>query len=63
MERENAMDMEASSFNSPLEGFMTREDYESVLNEMRLTNGLPWTLPITLPTNYEGKSNQQSKHS
>jgi len=46
---------------SPLEGFMTREDYESVLNEMRLTNGLPWTLPITLPTNYEGKSNLEGE--
>ncbi|MFB3922739.1 MAG: sulfate adenylyltransferase [Terriglobia bacterium] len=33
---------------SPLEGFLTRPDYESVLREMRLENGLPWTLPITL---------------
>jgi ATP sulfurylase len=33
---------------SPLEGFMGRDDYRSVLREMRLANGLPWTLPITL---------------
>jgi sulfate adenylyltransferase len=33
---------------SPLEGFMTRRDYESVLSQMHLANGLPWTLPITL---------------
>jgi sulfate adenylyltransferase len=33
---------------SPLEGFMTRADYESVVRDMRLANGLPWSLPITL---------------
>src|SRR5437870_6237984 len=33
---------------SPLEGFMGRADYASVLRDMRLANGLPWTLPITL---------------
>lgn len=34
---------------SPLKGFMTRADYESVVEEMRLSNGLVWTMPITLP--------------
>ncbi len=33
---------------SPLEGFMGKKDYESVVYEMRLSSGLPWTLPITL---------------
>ncbi len=33
---------------SPLDGFMDRASYERVLREMRLVNGVPWTLPITL---------------
>ncbi len=33
---------------SPLEGFMGRADYRAVLRDMRLANGLPWPLPITL---------------
>jgi len=33
---------------SPLTGFMERADYERVVNDMRLANGLPWSIPITL---------------
>ncbi|MGH9703375.1 MAG: sulfate adenylyltransferase, partial [Candidatus Acidiferrales bacterium] len=33
---------------SPLEGFMGQQDYESVVVNQRLANGLPWTLPVTL---------------
>lgn len=33
---------------SPLEGFLTRDDYESVLNDMRLSNDIPWSIPIIL---------------
>ncbi len=38
---------------SPLEGFMTRQDYEGVVRGMRLANGLPWTLPVTLAVSRE----------
>ena len=34
---------------SPLTGFMTQDDYFSVIDTMRLSNGLPWTIPVTLP--------------
>ncbi|HKS59211.1 MAG TPA: sulfate adenylyltransferase [Thermoplasmata archaeon] len=33
---------------SPLEGFMNRETLDSVLRTSRLTNSLPWTIPILL---------------
>jgi sulfate adenylyltransferase len=42
------LDMLASGALSPLEGFMRREDYDSVLETMRLTGGLPWALPVCL---------------
>jgi sulfate adenylyltransferase len=31
---------------SPLDGFMTRADYESVLDRMRLQNDVLWPIPI-----------------
>ena len=36
---------------SPLKGFMNRQDYFSVLNNMRLSNGLLWPIPIILDVN------------
>jgi len=36
---------------SPLEGFLVQEDYLSVLDEMRLSNDVPWTIPIVLDVN------------
>ena len=33
---------------SPLRGFMNRADYEGVCQNMRLTNGVLWPMPITL---------------
>jgi sulfate adenylyltransferase len=42
------LDMLAAGALSPLDGFMGQEDYESVLESMRLANGLPWSLPVCL---------------
>jgi sulfate adenylyltransferase len=33
---------------SPLEGFIGQRDFRHVLNHMRLTNDLPWTIPVVL---------------
>jgi sulfate adenylyltransferase len=33
---------------SPLTGFMEQADYDRVVADMRLANGLPWSIPITL---------------
>src|SRR5438046_2958589 len=41
---------------SPLEGFMTRADYDAVVHTMHLSNGLAWTLPVTLAVSSEEAS-------
>lgn len=33
---------------SPLVGFMNPNDFDSVVKDMHLANGLPWTIPVTL---------------
>ncbi len=38
---------------SPLEGFLGRKDYRNVLNHMRLSNDLPWPIPIVLDVETE----------
>ena len=38
---------------SPLEGFMIENEMDSVLNNMRLENDIPWPFPITLDINNE----------
>ena len=36
----------ADGIFSPLEGFVCQTDFESIINQGRLSNGLPWTIPI-----------------
>ena len=46
-------EMIANGAMSPLNGFMTKTDYDSVVQNMRLANGLVWSLPITLSVSKE----------
>jgi sulfate adenylyltransferase len=47
------LELLANGAYSPLKGFMTRADYVSVVNDMHLHNGLPWSIPITLSVSAE----------
>jgi sulfate adenylyltransferase len=51
----NIADLECVSTGvySPLTGYMGEADYKSVVHEMRLANGLPWTVPVTLAVDEE----------
>ncbi|HHQ41089.1 MAG TPA: sulfate adenylyltransferase [Chromatiales bacterium] len=41
---------------TPLEGFMTRADWEGVCDGMKMANGLFWPIPITLSTDSDTAS-------
>ncbi|MDN3017011.1 sulfate adenylyltransferase [Paenibacillus sp. BSR1-1] len=45
------LELIANGAYSPLEGFMGKADYDTVVKNMRLSNGLPWSIPITLAIN------------
>ena len=47
------LEMLAIGAYSPLSGFMTQADYLGVVNDMLLSNGLPWSVPITLAVSQE----------
>jgi len=46
----NLADLEciATGVYSPLEGFVGEQDYDAIVNEMRLSNGLAWSIPVSL---------------
>ena len=50
MDQRTTSDLEMIAIGgfSPLSGFMEQGDYEQVVHHMRLENGLPWSIPITL---------------
>ena len=50
---ESDLEMIAAGAFSPLKGFMGSKDYLRVIHAMRLENGLPWPLPITLAASPE----------
>ncbi|HEX9423546.1 MAG TPA: hypothetical protein VF899_09895, partial [Pyrinomonadaceae bacterium] len=43
------LEMIATGAYSPLEGFLDRSDYSAVCSDMRLANGVAWSIPVTLP--------------
>ncbi|MBK69642.1 MAG: sulfate adenylyltransferase, partial [Legionellales bacterium] len=47
----------------PLSGFLSKNDYDSVLKDMRLKNGILWPLPITLDVDdsFVAKNSNASK--
>ena len=47
------LEMIAIGAFSPLIGFMEQADYDSVVENMRLANGLPWSVPVTLSVTEE----------
>ena len=47
------LEMLAIGAYSPLSGFMTQADYLGVVNDMHLSSGLPWSVPITLAVSKE----------
>ena len=40
---------------SPLDGFLTKDDYLTVLHDKRLSGDIPWTIPILLDSDMNGK--------
>ena len=47
------LEMLAVGALSPLTGFQGERDYRTVLETMRLANGLPWAIPVTLSLTQE----------
>jgi sulfate adenylyltransferase len=59
------LEMLAIGAFSPLTGFVTEEEFQTICNEMKLPSGLPWPIPVTCAVNSSeaGKFNVGGKAS
>lgn len=50
LSKRNLADLEciATGVYSPLKGFVNEEDYYNIVNDMHLSSGLAWTIPVAL---------------
>ncbi len=55
LDRREISDLEMLSIGAyaPLKGYLCKTDYESVIRNMRLTDGQPWSIPIVLSASKE----------
>lgn len=58
----NDLEMIGNGAMSPLEGFMCREDYESVVDLMHLTSGPVWPLPVVFAAKREDPDVSPGEH-
>lgn len=52
----------ADGIFSPIEGFLLQHDFESVVSKGRLSNGIPWTIPIVLDADKQTATKMKDTH-
>ena len=52
----------ADGIFSPLEGFLLQQDFQAVVSKGRLSNGIPWTIPIVLDVDKQTATEMKNAH-